>query len=109
MAPYLTSFAPLQKVWTPTEGNRTRAIMTSGTPNEAKRIKNIASVSTFIKVAPSKPSREEMEEKKQMELLRKREREEESRRKKEELLKSKAEDQKRCVAAPSPIVVIIVL
>ncbi|XP_037788397.1 inner centromere protein-like isoform X2 [Penaeus monodon] len=84
-----------KKVWTPTEGNRTRAIMTSGTPNEAKRIKNIASVSTFIKVAPSKPSREEMEEKKQMELLRKREREEESRRKKEELLKSKAEDQKR--------------
>ncbi|XP_027236516.1 inner centromere protein isoform X2 [Penaeus vannamei] len=84
-----------KKVWTPTEGNRTRAIMTSGTPNEAKRIKNIASVSTFIKVAPSKPSREEMEEKKHMELLRKREREEESRRKKEELLKSKAEDQKR--------------
>ncbi|XP_063591592.1 inner centromere protein A-like [Penaeus indicus] len=84
-----------KKVWTPTEGNRTRAIMTTGTPNEAKRIKNIGTVSTFIKVAPSKPSREEMEEKKQMELLKKREREEESRRKKEELLKSKAEDQKR--------------
>ncbi|XP_047483678.1 inner centromere protein A-like isoform X2 [Penaeus chinensis] len=104
-------YAKIQKkVWTPTEGNRTRAIMTSGTPNEAnrtraimtsgtpneaKRIKNIGTMSTFIKVAPSKPSREEMEEKKQMELLKKREREEESRRKKEELLKSKAEDQKR--------------
>ncbi|XP_042861495.1 inner centromere protein A-like isoform X2 [Penaeus japonicus] len=85
-----------RKVWTPTEVNRTRAIMTTGTPNEAKRTKNIISgVTSFIKMAPSKPSREEMEEKKQMEMLKKREREEESRRKKEELLKSKAEDQRR--------------
>ncbi|XP_076046014.1 uncharacterized protein LOC143028168 isoform X2 [Oratosquilla oratoria] len=68
-----------------------------GTPTEIRRHHNILSgMSSFVtKVQPSKPTREEMEEKRQEELRKKMEREEETRRKKDEIVKMKAEEQKR--------------
>ncbi|XP_068203382.1 inner centromere protein A-like [Palaemon carinicauda] len=73
-----------KKMFTPTEVNRT------------KNVGNIVSaVSSFIKVQAPKPTREDLEAKKQLEMQKKREREEEIRKKKEEMLKSKAEEQKR--------------
>ncbi|KAK4291130.1 hypothetical protein Pmani_036016 [Petrolisthes manimaculis] len=69
---------------------------TFGTPNEVRRPMNIiAGVSSFIKVQAIKPTREELEEKRQQELQRKREKAEDTMKKKEELLKAKTEEKKR--------------
>ncbi|KAK7071173.1 hypothetical protein SK128_005200 [Halocaridina rubra] len=66
------------------------------TPKDAKYSKNIITgVTSFIKVQPTRPTREEVEEKKQQELQKKREREEENRKKKEELMKAEVEERKR--------------
>ncbi|XP_053654787.1 inner centromere protein A isoform X2 [Cherax quadricarinatus] len=66
------------------------------TPNEGKRAGNIVSgLSSFIKVQPAKPSREELEEIRQIELAKRREREDETRKKKEELMKLRVEEKKR--------------
>ncbi|KAK3868670.1 hypothetical protein Pcinc_025957 [Petrolisthes cinctipes] len=69
---------------------------TFGTPNEVRRPVNIiAGVSSFIKVQATKPTREELEEKRLQELQRKREKAEDNMKKKEELLKARTEEKKR--------------
>ncbi|XP_066962602.1 inner centromere protein A-like isoform X2 [Macrobrachium rosenbergii] len=69
------------------------------TPIEANRTKNIGNivsgVTSFIKIQAPKPTQEDLEAKKLLEMQKKREREEEIRKKKEELMKSRAEIQKR--------------
>ena len=74
---------------------RTKSVLGT-TPNEMKRSKNIISgVSSFIKTQPSKPTKEEIEEKKKEELRKKKERGEEGKRKRDELIAKKMEEQKR--------------
>ncbi|XP_064085632.1 inner centromere protein-like isoform X2 [Macrobrachium nipponense] len=80
-----------------TEYRKTQKKM--NTPIEANRTKNIGNIVTgvtsFIKIQAPKPTQEDLEAKKQLEMQKKREREEEIRKKKEELMKSRAEIQKR--------------
>merc|ERR1739840_47442 len=84
-----------KKVFTPSGLKRTKSTLGT-TPNDMKRPKNIISgVNSFIKTQPSKPSKEEVEDKKKEELRKKKEREEEGKKKRDEMIVKKMEDQKR--------------
>ncbi|XP_045597964.1 inner centromere protein A isoform X2 [Procambarus clarkii] len=84
------TYSKIRQLHITTSSELNKSLKKIGTP-----VNIISGVTSFIKVPPPKPSREDLEQKRQADIQKKRDRAEESRQKKEELLKMRAEEKKR--------------